>query len=304
MTSGGFMARCRSRASSSPPPEDSALRECLSSVPELGRMRCVNVELPYGETTVTATLPSRTRTLSNVEATTLAPLEDLGAAVRAALAAPRGLPRIGDLVRPGAGVTIAFDDATVASYGPIRSVAIEAVLEELEAAGVPRTRVTLICANALHRKLRPAELARILGEDLDEMGRHLERRVGRRVFKIDTLLADPWRPAKVVAGSVDATRRELLGDVARMFPARRGQAGERFDVLVYGVPDTSPYAVFSHVNPILTLVSSGLGYLGGLAEAAGLPGRPPVLGPPPPPPPGPPPPPPHPAGWGRRPPLT
>src|SRR3989441_13361208 len=74
------------------------------------------------------------------------------------------------------------------------------------------------------------------------------------------------------SGSVDATRRELLGDVARMFPARRGQAGERFDVLVYGVPDTSPYAVFSHVNPILTLVSSGLGYLGGLAEAAGSPG--------------------------------
>src|SRR5207245_8327426 len=34
----------------------------------------------------------------------------------------------------------------------------------------------------------------------------------------------------------------------------------------------SPYAVFSHVNPILTLVSSGLGYLGGLAEAAGSPG--------------------------------
>src|SRR5437867_997265 len=31
-------------------------------------------------------------------------------------------------------------------------------------------------------------------EVLDEMGRHLERRVGRRVFKIDTLLADPWRP--------------------------------------------------------------------------------------------------------------
>src|SRR2546425_9164961 len=96
------------------------------------------------------------------------------------------------------------------------------------------------------------------------MGRHLERRVGRRVFKIDTLLADPWRPAKVVAGSVDATRRELLGDVARMFPARRGQAGERFDVLVYGVPDPSPYAVFSHLDPILPLLSSRLAYLRGL----------------------------------------
>ena len=326
----------------------------------------MNVELPYGETTLTATLPARTRALSNVEVTTLAPLADLKAAVSAALAAPRELPPIPELVRPGAGVTIAFDDATVASYGPIRAVAIEAVLEQLAAAGVGRERVTLICANALHRKLRPAELERILGADLvrefgprlvchdaedreaivdlgrtpehgypvevhrlvaesdltvyvnarynrgfnggwksvcvglstyhsikvthtpdgmsmsvhnnrmhevlDEMGRHLERRVGRRVFKVDTLLADPWRPARVVAGSVDATRRELLGDVARMFPARREQGGERFDVLVYGVPDASPYAVFSHVNPILTLISSGLGYLGGLAEAAGVPG--------------------------------
>src|SRR5206468_1104629 len=36
----------------------------------------------------------------------------------------------------------------------------------LAAAGVGRERVTLICANALHRKLRPAELERILGADL------------------------------------------------------------------------------------------------------------------------------------------
>lgn len=326
----------------------------------------MNVELPYGEATLTATLPDRTRMLSNIEATTLTPLADLDAAVREALAAPRGLPRIRDSVKPGASVTIAFDDATVASYGPIRGVAIQAVLEELEAAGVSRTNVTLICANALHRKLRAWELARILGEDLvrefgprllchdaedaetivdlgrtpehgypvevhrlvtesdltvyvnarhnrgfnggwksvcvglstyasikvthtpdgmsmsvhgnrmhevlDEMGRHLERRLGRRVFKLDTLLADPYRPAKVVAGGVDETRREMLADVARMFPARRGLAQERYDVLVYGVPDWSPYAIFSHVNPILTLISSGLGYLGGLIEAAGKPG--------------------------------
>src|SRR3972149_1317668 len=110
--------------------------------------RAVNVELLYGEATLTATLPDRTRTLSNIEAPTLTPLPALGAAVREALAAPRGLPRIRDLVKPGASVTIAFDDATVASYGPIRSVAIEAVLGELEAAGGPRRDVTLICANA------------------------------------------------------------------------------------------------------------------------------------------------------------
>jgi len=122
----------------------------------------MNVELSYGEATLTATLPARTRSLSNTEAVTTPPVAELEAEVAEALDRPVGLPRLGDLVTPGAAVTIAFDDATVGSFGPIRSVAIAAVLRELEAAGVSRRRVTLICANALHRKLRPAELARLI----------------------------------------------------------------------------------------------------------------------------------------------
>ena len=327
----------------------------------------MNVELPYGDATLTATLPERARTLSNTEAVTPTPLADLDAAVAQALATPLGSPPVRALVKPGASVTIAFDDATVPSYGPIRSVAITALLRELEAAGVWRRRVTLICANALHRKLRPAELARIIGADLvaefgerllchdaensdvlvnlgptpehgypvithrlvaesdltiyvnagymrgfnggwksvcvglstydsirvthtpdgmsmsvhgnrmhavlDEMGRHLERRLGRRVFKVDTMLADPHHAAKVVAGSVDDTRQAILSAMAALFPPRREVVGPaRFDVFVYGVADASPYAVFSHMNPILTLISSGLGYLGGLVEAVGTPG--------------------------------
>ncbi len=326
----------------------------------------MNVELPYGESTLSATLPDRTRIVSNTEAAAPPPVADLDAAVTAALARPLGLPRLGELAKPGGSVTIAFDDATVASYGPVRGVAIKAVLAELEAAGVPRRNVTLICANALHRKLRPWELARIIGPDLvaefgprllchdaedranlvdlgrtpehgypvevhrlvadsdltvyvnarhnrgfnggwksmcvglstyksirvthtpdgmsmsvhrnrmhevlDEMGRHLERRLARRIFKIDTLLADPYRVARVIAGGVGETRRQMLESVALMFPPRRDLAAERFDVFVYGVPDWSPYAVFSHMNPILTLISSGLGYLGGLVEALGRPG--------------------------------
>jgi len=326
----------------------------------------MNVELPYGETTLTATLPERTRSFSNTEARPPAAVDDLPAEVGRALADPLGLPRLGELVTPRSRVTIAFDDATVPSYGPIRSVAIEAVLGELAVAGIARRQVSLVCANALHRKLRPAELARIIGAELvaefgerlgchdaenadglvdlgrtpehgypvvvnrlvtesdlvvyvnaghmrgfnggwksvcvglstydsirvthtpdgmsmsvhgnrmhdvlDEMGRHLERRAGRRVFKLDTLLADPFRVAKVVAGSVAEARRAIVGAMETMFPPRRDQTRERFDVIIYGVPDDSPYAVFSHVNPILTLISSGLGYLGGLVEAIGKPG--------------------------------
>jgi hypothetical protein len=326
----------------------------------------MRIELPFGETTITAELPAGTRLLSNVERASLPPIEDLDGAVRAALAAPRGLPRIGALVRPGGTVIIAFDDHTTGSFGPIRPVAIRAVLEELEAAGVRRRDVTLICANALHRMLRPAELARLLGEDLvrefgprlichdaedpeqiadlgltaehgypvevhrlvaesdltvyvntnyirgftggwksvcvglstwrtirvthtpdgmsmsidrnrmhavlDEMGRHLEARLGKRIFKIDTLLADPYRAAHVFAGAVADTRRAALGAQALLYPPRREASPERFDVLVWGVPDSSPYAIFASVNPILTLISSGLGYLGSMIEAVGKPG--------------------------------
>jgi len=326
----------------------------------------MHVEIPYGEMTIAAELPDDARLLSNVERAGLPPLDDLDGAVRAALGAPHGLPRIGALVRPGSTVTIAFDDHTTGSFGPIRRVAIEAVLAELAAAGVSRRNVTLICANALHRMLRRDELARLLGPELvqdfgerllchdaedpdliadlgvtaahgypvevhrlvaesdltvyvntnymrgftggwksvcvglstwrtirvthtpdgmsmsvhrnrmhavlDEMGHHLEARLGKRIFKIDTLLADPHRAARIFAGAVDATRAAALETQAAIYPPRRDAAAERVDVLVYGVADSSPYAIFASVNPILTLVSSGLGYLGGMIEAVGKPG--------------------------------
>jgi lactate racemase len=329
-------------------------------------MAGMKIELPYADGTLPADLPAGTRRLSSVAEGTLAPLTDLDGAVRAALGAPLGLPRLREAVKPGARVTIAFDDHTVGSFGLIRPLAIRAVLDELAAAGVARSQVRLVCANALHRMLRPAELRRLLDDGLadkfagrlschdaedpeqiadlgrtpehgypvevsrhvtdsdltvyvntnyirgftggwksvciglstwksirvthdpdgmsmslernrmhavlDEMGHHLERRLGRRVFKIDTLLADPLHAAQVLAGGVDETRRAVLETQARRFPSRRAAAPEPCDVLVYGVPDSSPYAIWASMNPILTLISMGLGYLGGMIDAAGKPG--------------------------------
>jgi hypothetical protein len=324
----------------------------------------MHAELPYADGTITVTLPAGARRLSSEPEQTPPPLAALDGAVRTALAAPVGLPRIRELVKPDARVTIAFDDHTTGSFGPIRPVAIRAVLDELAAAGVARSQVRLVCANALHRMCRPAELARLLDQELvrefgprlachdaedpdqivdlgvtaehgypvevsrlvtdadltvyvntnyirgftggwksvcvglstwksirvthnpdgmsmslnrnrmhavlDEMGHHLERRLGRRIFKLDTLLADPFRASHVFAGGVDETRRAALEIQARRFPPRRQAAP--VDILVYGVPDSSPYAIWASVNPILTLISMGLGYLGGMIEAAGKPG--------------------------------
>ncbi len=107
---------------------------------------------------------------------------------------------------------------------------------------------------------------------LDEMGESLEARLGRRVFKIEMLRAGYTEAAAVWAGGVRETRQAALETLAARLPSRRSALPEPADILVYGVPDNSPYAVFARPNPILTLISSGLGYLGGYIEAIGRPG--------------------------------
>ena len=110
-------------------------------------------------------------------------------------------------------------------------------------------------------------------EMLDEMGALVVERLGAdRVFKVETVLANPLQVARVVAGTVHACRREVLDVMRAKQPSRRSLVDERTDVVLYGVPDWSPYAAYSYTNPILTLISTGLGYLGGLIEAVGKPG--------------------------------
>jgi hypothetical protein len=326
----------------------------------------IEVSLPYGESTARARLPDRARLVrgGGDRSHRLEPVPDQAGAVREALAKPLGLPRIRELVRPGARVLIAFDDPTVPSFGPVRRLAIEAVLEELASAGVAEERVQLVCANALHRKWTPQELARVIGEDLvrrfgdrltchdaedagnlvhlgttasgydveihkgvaesdltvyvnaqchmgfgggwksvavglstwrsirwthtpdgmsmsvrnnkmhevfSEQGEFLEQKLGKRIFKIETILADATKVARIWAGGVRETRAAAMEVLEAHNPPRRS-AGEQADVVVYGIPAWSPYATFAKMNPILTLISSGMGYLGGYIEALGKPG--------------------------------
>lgn len=110
-------------------------------------------------------------------------------------------------------------------------------------------------------------------EMLDEMGQVVDASLGSdRIFKLETILANPMQVHKIVGGSVWATRKAVTDVLRSNMPARRDLLRERADVLVYGVPDWSPYAAFSHTNPILDIVSTGLGYLGGVIEGAGKPG--------------------------------
>jgi nickel-dependent lactate racemase len=110
-------------------------------------------------------------------------------------------------------------------------------------------------------------------EILDRMGAVVERELGPgRIFKLDTILSNPLQVHRMVAGSVDATRAEVLRVTRENQPSRRDLLPEKVDVVLYGIPDWSPYAAYSYTNPLLTLISTGLGYLGGMIQALGKPG--------------------------------
>jgi hypothetical protein len=324
----------------------------------------VRTALAYGAETIEVELPETTVTPDTGISVPLPRCDDMGAEVRRAIEHPLDTPPLRELVKPGARVTIAFDDPTVGQYGPVWSTAIPILLDELEGAGVPRTNVRLICANALHRKFTHEELAKLIGPDLvnefgerlychdaedsdnivdlgttsengyhvelnkavvdddltiylncstfrgfqggwksicvglstyrsishhhnpDDMSMSLERNVmhdmlnemgglvkeklgPQRIFKLETIQANPLVVSQILGGSIDATRAKAMEIMRAHQSNRRDLVREKVDCVVYGVPDFSPYAAYSHLNPLLTLISSGLGYMGGVIEAFG-----------------------------------
>jgi len=105
----------------------------------------------------------------------------------------------------------------------------------------------------------------------EEQGHYAERKLHRKFFKFETVLASPAAIGACWAGGIDECREAALELLGSMHAPRRSQ-GEPADIVVYGVPDWSPYATYAKMNPVLTLVSSALGYLGGYIEALGKPG--------------------------------
>ena len=121
-----------------------------------------------GDRQVPVRLPERARVLRAPEPNP--PLADPEQAIRDALDDPIAHEPVSKLVGPASKVVIAFDDPVIPQHPmkrpDFRATAIPILLEKLEQAGVKRHNITLVCANALHRKWTPGELATVLGEDL------------------------------------------------------------------------------------------------------------------------------------------
>ncbi len=113
----------------------------------------------------------------------------------------------------------------------------------------------------------------VMHEMLDEMGAVIESKIGKeRIFKVETALANPLEVHNVWTGGVFETRQAVLALMKSQLKPRREIVAEKGDIVLYGIPNWSPYAAFSVMNPLLTLLSTGMGYFGGVIEAMGKPG--------------------------------
>ena len=74
--------------------------------------------LAYGAETIEVELPETTVTPDTGISVPLPRCDDLGAEYERALREPLDSPPLAELAKPGAKVTIAFDDATVGQYAP------------------------------------------------------------------------------------------------------------------------------------------------------------------------------------------
>lgn len=119
----------------------------------------------YGDDFITLAFPEKTQILEAPPP--FAPLKNPEEAIRNALNSPTAHEQISKLVGPKSKVTIAFDDPVIPQIPmkkpDFREAAITVLLEELEKAGVKKSNIRLICANALHRKFTNGELSTILG---------------------------------------------------------------------------------------------------------------------------------------------
>ncbi|MBU0718038.1 MAG: nickel-dependent lactate racemase, partial [Planctomycetes bacterium] len=92
---------------------------------------------------------------------------DVPQAVAKAFQDPMGLPPLSKMVNSSSRILIAFDDNCQPfpeTYRPdIRQQALEVLLPMLYSCGVRKKNIRLVCAVALHRKMKKHELARMVG---------------------------------------------------------------------------------------------------------------------------------------------
>jgi nickel-dependent lactate racemase len=167
----------------------------------------VRIKLAYGRDGLWVDLPDDAP-ISVVEPQFMPGLPDERAAIRRAMAAPRGAPPLRELVRPQDTVAIVFSDLT----RPMpNDRVLPPLLEEVATAGVPEEQIVLINALGTHRPQTPSELRQMLGDEVAARYRIVQHDATDLDQLVPVATNRDGRPVHVHRVYVEATFRILTG---------------------------------------------------------------------------------------------
>jgi len=122
-------------------------------------MAPIKIDLPYGRDTISVKVPSE-KLIGIFLPRALDPVSDPAQALREALTHPISTPQLRDLAAKAHRAAIVIEDATRAVP---QTLIVDAVMAELEAAGLAPPQVVVIVATGLHRPMTESEMAGALG---------------------------------------------------------------------------------------------------------------------------------------------
>jgi len=181
----------------------------------------MRIRLDYGREGLQAELPDR-NLVAVLGLIPAPPVEEPRAAVTEGLRHPLGAPPLRDLARGRRDACIVVCDATRPVPNP---VLLPPVLEEMESAGIPRDRVTILIATGTHRPCTPEEVRQMLDPETAR-----SCRIVNHVCTDGGSLADLGRttngvPVRLNRAYVEAAFRMTVGLIEPHFMA--GYSGGR-----------------------------------------------------------------------------
>ena len=226
----------------------------------------VDVWLPYGKSDVCVRIPAR-NFLGSIEPKEQAGAPDAKAEVERALKEPIGSKRLSEIAEAEHKVAIVVDDFT--RNTPSHAMLLP-VLAELNAAGVKDENVTVIFGCGTHRAVKPAEAARLLGEEVLKRVKTVSHNCKAEDLVYVGKTTTHGNKVYVNRVFAEADVKVLLGDVGFHYYA--GYGGGRKSVL----PAVSGEETIKHNHAMLLQASAHVGTLAGnpvhedMTEAARL----------------------------------
>jgi nickel-dependent lactate racemase len=156
--------------------------------------------VPYSQGTLAFELPKGMSGTVAVSKSSL-PIEDVPAAVQAALANPVNSPPVQELARTGDKVCIVFTDVTRASPDDLL---VPPLLAELDAAGVHDEDITLLCGIGMHRPSTREEKVAKLGQAVVDRYRVIDNEPQNPKALVDLGLTPGGVPVSAHRAAVEA----------------------------------------------------------------------------------------------------